>query len=644
MPISKLSSYIIIALVLITAYMSPFAIMGEDVPVLIHDNLDSNLVWHTNLVNSGELFGSMDSTIPQVMNGLPRNCLGSEFNAIKWLFYIFQPFTAYALNLTIMHFVAFFGMYLLLSRHVIKEEGDIYDIITVGVALSFSLLPFWPFGGLSIAGMPLALYAFLNIRDRSSTYKDWLIICLLPLYSSLALSYFFFLVAMGFFWAIDLFRKKDTNPAFFGAICLMTIIFLMVEYRLVYSMFFDSGYVSHRVEKMSLDNGANELKKALLKGMSNFIYGQYHANSIHHVAIGISLFAALASIQSKLIFKNENRLNSFVYIIVLVVVGTLITYNILPISILIMWVSILFLLSLLATEIFALKCLGQKSPNAIIQSIYSQKNNVGSEHKFLIAIVLLCLSISIFYGFWNSGIFNSLKENFTLLSAFNFARFHFLQPLLWYIIFALTLRIVYKNMKYGKYIVLILLLTQVGYLFSFEGEFHQAGGIGSIRSEQMSYGDFYSPYLFQEIVTHIGEPQETYRVVSIGIHPSVSQYNGFYTLDSYQANYPLEYKHKFRNIIEVELDKDKVIRDYFDQWGSRCYVFTSETEKDYLITKDRSLAIQDLQFNTTAFKEMQGTYVLSAVEIENNEMNNLHFIRVFENSSSPWKVWLYEAV
>ena len=61
-------------------------------------------------------------------------------------------------------FVAFFGMYLLLQRHVI--QGERYEFIASGVALAFSFLPFLPTSGLSFAGMPLVLYAFLNIRPK----------------------------------------------------------------------------------------------------------------------------------------------------------------------------------------------------------------------------------------------------------------------------------------------------------------------------------------------------------------------------------------------------------------------------------------------------------------------------------------------
>jgi hypothetical protein len=211
-------------------------------------------------------------------------------------------------------------------------------------------------------------------------------------------------------------------------------------------------------------------------------------------------------------------------------------------------------------------------------------------------------------------------------------------------LFAMSLKIIIENLRHGKYVVMILLLLQAGYLFSCSSsDMYQLGGIGLLKSEAMTYEEFYSPDLFNEIATYIGEPQESYRVVSIGIHPSVSQYNGFYSLDSYQTNYPLEYKHEFRRLIERELEKDNEIQEYFDYWSSRCYVFTAEKKRDFVITKDKSSPITKLEFNTEAFKEMGGKYIISTVEIQNYEGNNFEFVRTFENETSPWKVWLYKA-
>src|SRR5699024_7195618 len=99
------------------------------------------------------IFSPPDATLPQIINGLPRSALQSAFDGVVLLYVLYEPFTAYTINQTIMRIVAFLGMFLLLKHHVIKHDNK--RIITFGVALEFALLPFWPSVALSIDGLPL---------------------------------------------------------------------------------------------------------------------------------------------------------------------------------------------------------------------------------------------------------------------------------------------------------------------------------------------------------------------------------------------------------------------------------------------------------------------------------------------------------
>lgn len=121
-----------------------------------------------------------------------------------------------------------------------------------------------------------------------------------------------------------------------------------------------------------------------------------------------------------------------------------------------------------------------------------------------------------------------------------------------------------------------------------------------------SVKQFLAEKQFQEIKEYIGLPVADYRVVSIGIHPAIAQYNGFYMLDTYNNFYPLSYKHEFRKIIEKELAKNKTIRTYFDEWGGRCYIFTAELGKNYMFTKDSKKRLKNLQLNTAQLKKWAG--------------------------------------
>ena len=58
--------------------------------------------------------------------------------------------------------------------------------------------------------------------------------------------------------------------------------------------------------------------------------------------------------------------------------------------------------------------------------------------------------------------------------------------------------------------------------------------------------NLYSEDLMETISERIGKDMSTYRVVHIGISPVAALMHGFYTIDGYSNNYPLEYKKAFR--------------------------------------------------------------------------------------------------
>lgn len=78
------------------------------------------------------------------------------------------------------------------------------------------MLPYWPSGVLSIAGMPLALYVFLMIRKyRTNAPKHtWVLLLLIPFFANFVLSFVFFLAVIGALWLIDRIRYKEWNWTF----------------------------------------------------------------------------------------------------------------------------------------------------------------------------------------------------------------------------------------------------------------------------------------------------------------------------------------------------------------------------------------------------------------------------------------------
>ena len=544
---------IILALIILLIYVLPYFILGQNAHMRVLDNLDSNLAWYKVLAESHTLFAPLNTTIPQVINGLPRADYYSQFYGYVLLSTYLPPMLAYGLNELITRIFAFIGMYLLLKDYVVKERK--WDWIRVGAALTFALTPFWPSGMLSQLGMPLALWAFLNIRAGSRSWKNVAVITLLPFYSTFVLGFFFFLSALGVFWLIDAIRNKKWNLHFLISIAYMTIIYLFVEYRLVFSMLTPhapTSRVDFKESKLSFSH-------TIILFFKNLLWGHNQDPTIHTPVItGLVIFAFIIIWRKKL-WQQEKMF---------------------------VWLSIFYAV------------------------------------------------LSLWYAFWFYQGWEPLKEKFTILTTFNFSRYHYFHPMVIYAMFALSLRILWQNGKTAKKMAKVLVIAQIIILFGCNEQIRY--------HNQPTYKQFFAVKQFNAIKSYIGKPVDSYRVASIGIHPDIAQYNGLYTLDTYNNFYPLTYKRHFRKIIAKELAKNHTIRTYFDDWGSRCYLFTAQLGKHYMFTKQSTVHLKHLELNLKPFKEMGGQYILSAVPIDHPERTGLTFKKAFNSSDSAWKIYLYE--
>ncbi|MEH7253195.1 DUF6044 family protein, partial [Neobacillus niacini] len=435
--------YIIFALLIIALYLSPLFILQENAHIRVHDNLDSNLAWYKVLANSGQMFGDVNAVVPQIINGVPRNTFGTEYSIIVWLYALFPTMIAYGLSQALTRVVAFIGMYLLLKKHFLP--GEKWAFLQITVSLAFALTPFWPSGMLSTLGMPLALWAFLTIRNGEGTVKEYLVLTFIPFYASIVLGFFFFLSAMGIFWLVDVVRGKGWNLQFLLSIAYMTVIFMFVEYRLVYSFLF-STELNSRDEYFHASLPFLQAARLTIK---NYVLGHTHVMTVHGLFILPITFIALYFVYAKKRWKHE---------------------------------------------------------------------------KVFVFLFLLNFLLSLWYAFWFYRGWLPVTKIFHFMDTFNFARFHFLRPLVIYAGFALALKIIslqgHSWAKTAKWFAILQILL----LGLYNDEI--------VYQKKPTVKEFYAEELFTDIKNHIGLNQEDYRVASIGIHPAISQYNGFYTIDT----------------------------------------------------------------------------------------------------------------
>ena len=500
------------------------------------------------LIESDQAFAAPDEPVYQVFNGLPRSSLYSAYDFSLLWFKLFGIYYGFVINKILMSVVGFMGMFYLLKQHFLPKDSSI--LIPAVVALLFSLLPFWSFT-MTVSGLPLALFGFLNIRMGSRSYVNWLIILLFPFYSSLILSGVFFGIIVGCLYVYDLINTKRLNIHFLLALMLFGCAYLISHFPVFHAFLISSKFVSHRTE-FQLTN--TDAIGAAVESIKMFVVGHYHSHTLH-------------------------------------------TLFFIP----------------------------------VIYALYQQflKRQV---NKRFIVLFLFILLTSILYGlrYWDvlAPLVKQMMEAFPL----QIQRFHFLHPLVWYLMLGISLNEVVKRVRWGRQLVLLLLVFQLLNIARKHDLITQR--------DQPTFRRFYASELFEEVRSFIGRPNESYAVVSVGVHPGISQYNGFYTVDGYFPSYPLSYKHKFREIIAQELDKDEELKKYFDHWGSRCYAFSSELGLHTMDPNPKQ--IEHLAYNFQALKNLGAKYILSSAKINTSNNTALKLLKSFDHVNSYWRIHLYE--
>lgn len=275
-------------------------------------------------------------------------------------------------------------------------------------------------------------------------------------------------------------------------------------------------------------------------------------------------------------------------------------------------------------------------------------------YKAAVINFLFLIAIALFYAFCHLSAVVDWKNNATgFLHYFQMHRVYWLYPAAWYLEFAWAAAVPWRTkvphtdarMRVGKLaVILICLLPTLQLLKVNSGMYLNVNQInnGSGITGYISWESWFAEDLMQEIDDAIGRDKSTYRVAHLGISPAPSLMHGFYTVDGYSNNYPLEYKHRFREVIAAELEKNEEVRVYFDLWGNRCYLFNSITGNYMQLKKGNTLVYEGLEFDMDALRELGCEYLFSGAEIGDAERLGLELVGYYETDDSYWGIWVYE--
>ncbi len=559
---NKIISPLLLASIALLVVTFPFLISNTNAFVFYKDNLDGELIYlHILKMNGLLLSTNGDTIVPNMMNGLPRFYIHSEYSFIRVLFLLLPSFWAYVVNNFIIRLIGFIGMYLFMRDYFVPERNEKIAGI---VASLFCIVPLFSMYGLCVMGIPLLLWSFQKIMLKQQKFYHYFIIILFPFYAHFALIAPFITALICVYAFYRWFIMKLSVPKnYFIAIALLCLFFVLANFNIISSYVVPSNIVAHRsewnVEPYALKTAFKQIIKVILTG---------HYHSASFAAFPIYLFGM-----------------------------------------------------------------------AVIYSVRKNRRKVLNLAIPFVAIFLISVFVALY-----PYIKYSLRNVLHILTTFQLTRFSFLIPVMWFLLIGFSLKYSKFNIKYFYLTMAIQAIIVLNANKEIKNNYIQLITKGPNEFNFDSYKSIYSVPLFKEIDQYIGLPKSSYRTISLGIEPNVAQYNGFYTLDSYQNYYPLAYKHSFRKIIAKELDKNKSIKTKFDTWGNKCYLFSSELSDCCIVdcNKKTNCEVNNLEINADAAKQLGGKYMFSAVPVNNYKTLGITFLKKFTHPEARFDIYLYE--
>ena len=553
-----------------------FTLWGDHSFIAIHDNLDLFVAHNKIMKNQDIFFGSGHEAL--LLGGVSRNLLGSEFSLYNILYYLFTPYTAYVIGYFLKIIIGF-GSFVLLAKEIYQEKFQEYKSLVYLVAAAFSVIPVFPAYGIAFVSVPLVVYLLIKI------HKEQKVIFYLPLFLYPLVSYFsyFGIFILGYMVLAFLYlwiKEKKIPIRFGGAIAVLALGYVTWEYRLFSEILF-SDTVTIRESMVQADVSLGQMFGDIVTVL---VSPGFHAEDSHR-------------------------------------------YWILPMTLfMLLWMNFGYL----------------KEKN--YKAIWKSPINL----TFLF-ILFNCLV----YGLYELKVVQELVETILPpLKGFQFNRTIFFNPFLWYALFFLILKELYDRFRsQGIKNILIHAIAAGGLMVCmffpqvyndfYSNCYHHAYEIlKGTPSTQLSFKEFYSEELFEEIKEDLGYDGEW--AAAYGMHPAVLQYNGIATLDGYLGLYSEEYKQQFGKLIAPALEGSEEFYNTFWNSGIRAYLYSGAGENTYQPLKQLNISDKKLYLDGDIFRKMKGCYIFSRIKISNEEEIGLKLRGEYTHESSPYVIYVYQ--
>ena len=533
-------------------YILPLIFIGQ-VAVDIHDNLDSGAVYD-HIIST--IYRGETESINYFLSGEIRwYYLEKIFYPINILQYILNDKYFFFSDTIIKISIAYFSFYLLAKSLKTSKINS-----AMGGILFASIIHFKLPLTIGMAALPYILYLLINKNELRG--KHYFILFFIGLNSSLVqdIFSFFFMIPLSFLLKESLFLKdriKNYN-VFFQTYLVILISLILTGIHVVIGSF--SELESHR-EAFIIDN-TNSILIHIIEAFKKIYYGLNFSEPLYFFDIPLAMLCGFLLTLS--IFSDQKKIKSILFFIIFIFILKLLFGS--------NFIHGFFLETLKGYNFFS-------RVDRVINVTYA-----------LLFIFLLTYLKN-----------KNLKILLYVLSFITIISIQTKIPLP-----VITEIFLKNNMNEKKFVEVKQGINEKKYTevikILFNSKNYQKVKNNYKYSTNKTFDNYYK---FQDYA-YIKSIIKDSRVMSVGLDPMIAVMNNIKVIDGYHNLYPLNYKIKFRKIIEKELEKNIKLKKYYDEWGSRVYAFYNDEN--------------NLELNFQSAKQIGADYVISRFPINSHEL------------------------
>mgnify|MGYP001264208577 FL=1 len=527
-------------------YLISIIFIGQ-VIVEPHDNLD-NLVVYDHVIS--KIYKGDIEKLNYFLSGeIKWYYLEKLFYPINILHYILNDKLFYFTNDILKKLFAYFSFYLLAKSLNVSR----FNAALGGVLYSTFVYMKMP-AGLGLSFLPYILYLLLNKNTLNK--KHYLFLFLIGLNSSLIQDFFSFILLIPL--SLLLSTKKKNLNIYLQIFSIILISLILANIHLIIG-----STVGDSIHRGIWDLKNADITTSFISSFKSLFFTSSE-NLLIIFYTPLNFLSALLLIFS-LFSEQKNIRMIFFFIVSILILRSILNYN-------------------------------------LIDNIFIGVFDILKGYNFNRVDRIIILAYTLLFVLFITSLKNKNFKNFLyFISLLSILAIQLKTPLP-----RIGQYFLKKNMQTEQFIEAKKVFLEKKYIEFFDIVTNKTNFNNKKTSLNVSINKtFDNHYKFKDY-TFIRNIVKNSRVMSVGLDPMVAVMNDIRVIDGYHNVYPLSYKIKFRKVIEAELEKNIMLKNYYDSWGSRVYAFY--TNKN------------NIELNFQSAKDLGADYVISKFPIENNNL------------------------